>query len=103
MPNHCRAALDVSDYNSGWQQLGGPVDASVAWLKVRLAHGKRVTFAPRPALADTHRWLRHFHWASVFLPKEARAVRVTAIDTRGYIVSRLVNDHGVFLCKKLEP
>jgi hypothetical protein len=96
----CRTALDSADYDSGWEQVAGPVDVSVVWVDLRLRDGRHVGAAPEPLRSRrSHPWLRGFRWMSAFLPRGSEAVAATAYDSRGRRVTRAPSDQGLFLCR----
>jgi hypothetical protein len=95
----CRTALDSAAYDSGWQQVAGPVDVSVVWVDLRLRDGRHVGAAPQPLRTRrSHRWLRGFRWMSAFLPRGSEAVAASGYDSRGRLVTRARSDQGIFLC-----
>jgi hypothetical protein len=98
--SRCRAHLGTADYDSGWQEIAGPVDVSVVWVDLRLRGGRHVGAAPRPLHGrGTHPWLRGFRWMSAFLPRSSRVTGVSAYNARGRVVTRARSHGGLFLCR----
>jgi hypothetical protein len=101
----CRALIGTAEYDSGWQQIAGPVDRSVRRLEVMLADARKVSVAPalpRAGSRRNHRWLRGFRWASLFLPHNGAPIAATAFDRHGRTVTRLHEHQGLLLCRR-EP
>jgi hypothetical protein len=97
----CRAALGTAEYDSGWQEAAGPADVSVVWVDVELRDGRHYGAAPRLALSRrVHPWLARFRWVSLFLPRSSTAVRATAFDAHGRVVTRARSDQGLFICRR---